>query len=142
MSNMPSNDQFRFGILGVGLGVVLTCIALAIVMLPREPDFSLSGLVVRPYYNPEHPQLLLVFGCLPMHNGRSGGQNAPLAAQHRLEARIANGVFVDRSSPNYRQPSLTETLSSLPQRSALRTRVRSEIRDEFGCDFAYSNLPE
>lgn len=138
MSEMPNKEQLGFGLVGICIGVVLTTLVFVVVSFPRSPDFDLSNLVVRAYAHPESEQTLVVFGCLPMHNGRSGGQNAPLAAQRRIDARIEAGIFIDRNALDYQTPLFTETLASVSGTRAVRNRIRSEIRREYGCDFAYS----
>ncbi len=139
---MPSKEQLRFGLAGIGIGVALSTLSFAVVSPPQSPDFNLSDLVVRAYTHPESEQTLVVFGCLPIHNGRSGGQNAPLAAQRRIDARIEAGIFIQRDAPDYEAPLFTETLVSVVESSPTRNRILSDIRREYGCDFAYSSLPE
>lgn len=142
---LPNREQSMFGLFGILIGVFFASIAFAMFSFFQqssdEPSFDISRLVVRTFSDPESEQLLMVFGCLSSYAGRSGGQNAPLAAQHYINARQAAGIFIDSSNPDYRAPALRESIESIPERAVVLEDIRSHLRDEYGCDFARA-LPQ
>lgn len=144
--DLPNREQMAFGLIGIGVGVFFTFCAVVILLYPwgdasRGEDFSLSRMVVTSFNYPDSEQTQVIIGCLATFDGRSGGQNSRLAAQRWREILTSAGLFNDGGDPNYVPPRFDETIASMPRLSRVLNQVQSELRENYGCEYALSGFP-